>query len=515
MRKRNIDPWEAALIKAMLTTGTFTRDQIIARFTRPERTVNPARINEIANGEIYDDVAPAIPAQGHAYLRTYHSPNEARQGFFEENPLHPVNLSMLFSLKEGPADILNIDETDRVECKESLNFGNRADYARIFASFANRRGGFLLFGVRDQDKQIKGIQTGRLQGYDSAKLSQYLSEHFTPSPVWEKAEWQIAANTIGVIYVYPALQKPIICTKNDGHALREADIYYRYPGETRRIRYGELVQLLGEQARKTERQWADVLSRVERAGVENVAILDTVTGEVAGPSGRFLIDEKLLPKLRFVAEGHFSETEGEPTLKLIGELEPRSMRMLPEGRTVVKKVHLTDFDLMKDFVRLNRVKDPAMYLRYLAHSAKIWLPVYFYARQARLDDAAVLDVIRGENNTRQKHITELAKRIKNRTQPSGAPKALSFAQEREAFRTKASETPSDEDTCKKFLKAVRTLEAGEVESDYLLPMLRMCFDKFGKGKLATEIQYALAHVDVVWHVQVTGNVSTPNVFSAA
>jgi hypothetical protein len=349
----------------------------------------------------------------------------------------------------------------------------------------------------------------------SRASNQYLSEHFTPTPVWEKAEWQIAAKTVGVIYVYSAVQKPVICTKNDGQTLKEADIYYRYPGETRRIRYGELVQLLGEQARKTERQWADVLSRVERAGVENVAILDTVTGEVAGATGRFLIDENLLPKLKFVAKGHFSETEGEPTLKLIGELEPLSVRMLPEGRTVVKKVHLTDFDLIEDFVNLNQVDDPAMYIRHLAHSAKIWLPVYFYARQVEFDDAAVLEVIRGENNTRQKHITELAKRIKNRTQPSGAPKPLSFAQEREAFRTRMSETPENEDTCKSFLRAVRTLEAGEMESEYLLPILRTCFHKFGKGKLATEIQYALAHVDVVWHVQITDKASGPNVPSAA
>ena len=38
--------------------------------------------------------------------------------------------------------------------------------------------GFLLFGVRDVDKQIKA--DGRLLGYDAAKLNQYLSEHFVP-----------------------------------------------------------------------------------------------------------------------------------------------------------------------------------------------------------------------------------------------------------------------------------------------------------------------------------------------
>ena len=36
------------------------------------------------------------------------------------------------------------------------------------------RGGFMLFGARDWDKQIKGITDGRLPGYDYAKLNQCL-----------------------------------------------------------------------------------------------------------------------------------------------------------------------------------------------------------------------------------------------------------------------------------------------------------------------------------------------------
>lgn len=89
---RRIEPWEAALIKAMLAAGTFNRDQIIAYFSRPERPVNPARINEIAKGVIHADVQPANAAQISALLRTFRSPKDAQRSFFDENPLHPVNL---------------------------------------------------------------------------------------------------------------------------------------------------------------------------------------------------------------------------------------------------------------------------------------------------------------------------------------------------------------------------------------------------------------------------------------
>lgn len=320
---------------------------------------------------------------------------------------------------------MSIDESARVECKESLNFGNRAEYARTIAGLANARGGFLLFGVRDADKAVTGIPTGKLAGYDSAQLTQYLSECFTPAPIWEKTEFEIAGRSIGIIYVRESTLKPIICTRNDKSTLREADIYYRYPGQTRRIRYAELVELLRERSQGTGREWADTITRVERQGVENVAILNTVTGEVSGKSGKFLISEELLPKLKFITEGNFSEIEGEPTLKLIGDLEPVSISILDSKITVITKIQITDFDLIDDFVNLRIVGDPIMYIRHLAYSAKIWLPVFYYIRQAGISDDDAAKILETEKGTNSKHIEPLGHRIRERIQPAGAPKKRS------------------------------------------------------------------------------------------
>ncbi len=133
----NIEPWEAALIKAMREGGRLNRDQTISYFTRPDRTVNPARVSEIESGDLHSDVAPANAAQLEAYLRTYKTPIEARQRFFEENPLHSVNLESLFRLKAGTMNILQIGETDRIECKEGINFGHKAALGRVIASLNN------------------------------------------------------------------------------------------------------------------------------------------------------------------------------------------------------------------------------------------------------------------------------------------------------------------------------------------------------------------------------------------
>lgn len=500
---RNIEDWEAALIKAMLADSNYTGDQIIAYFSRPDRTVSPFRIAEIRKGELHKEVAAANAAQVAAFVRTYRSPGEARHRFFEENPLHPVNLTSLFRVKEGTKDILEIGETDRFECKESINFGSLNEYARVIASLANARGGFLVFGVRDADKAITGINAGKLTNYDPAKLNQYLSEHFSPVPIWEKTETGIAGKVIGLIYVRASSHKPIICTKDAGSVLSESEIYYRYPGETRRIKYAELVQILSERSRQTERQWADVLTRVERAGVENVAILDTATGEVSGPTGRFLIDEKLIPKLKFVAEGHFSETEGAPTLKLIGDVQPLSASEVHPTKIVVKKFHLTDADLMEDFFNQSDVADPTMYIRHLAHSSKLWLPVFYYIRHANLSEKAAIALLQSEKSAKQKHVQDIISRIKKQRSPTGAPKKKSVEAQRTLLLSKTAVFPADEDACNALLKAVRTLEEDEVDAGYVLPLLKHCYESFDNVSLKTQIQYALAHVDVIWHAQLS------------
>ncbi|EME67981.1 putative transcriptional regulator [Paramagnetospirillum caucaseum] len=502
---RNIEAWEAALIKAMLAAGGMTKDQIVSYFTRPDRTVNPFRLAEIEKGESHSDVEAATPGQVAVYLRTFRSPGEARQRFFEENPLHPVNLRTLFRLKDGTTDILHIEETDRVECKESLHFKQLADYARVIVSFANARGGFLLFGVRDGDKAITGIHSGKLTGYDPAKLNQHLSAHFSPVPVCEKTEMVISGKTVGIIYVRPAAHKPIICIRDERDVLREADIYYRYPGETRRIKYAELVGILDERSRGTEHQWADVLRRVEAAGVENVAILDTITGEVSGHSGKFLIDEKLIPKLKFVAEGHFSEREGAPALRLVGDLETISVTGVHDAKVIVRKERLTDGDLLREFVDQATVENPRLYAGHLAHSAKLWLPIYFFMRQARIDEAGAIKLLSEGPNSKRSHLGAVIRRVRDRSRPSMSRQITAAAAEPE--RSKLIDMtlglPETTEQCERLIKAAMTLQPGEIHPDHLLPLLGHCLDRFHEG-FGTPLTYAIAYIDIVWHEQLVG-----------
>jgi len=63
--------------------------------------------------------------------------------------------------------------------------------------------------------------------------------------------------------------------------------------------------------------------KIDKAGPQNAAILDTETGLIGKNENSILmLDEELIKKIKFIREGSFTEKEGSPTLKLIGDVIP-------------------------------------------------------------------------------------------------------------------------------------------------------------------------------------------------
>lgn len=63
--------------------------------------------------------------------------------------------------------------------------------------------------------------------------------------------------------------------------------------------------------------------------------MDIVGGTIEGQGNTLLIDHELIPKLKFIKEGQFSD-KGEPTLKLVGEVRPITMSVQKPGRSSVR-----------------------------------------------------------------------------------------------------------------------------------------------------------------------------------
>ena len=115
---------------------------------------------------------------------------------------------------EGPPILTDIEESDEVEWKLSYNWNSRAEYGRVMASFANNRGGYILFGIHPQTREVVGIRHGMLERRDPADYSEFLNQNLVPAMRWERREFEFAGKNIGIIYTWSSSAKPIICAQN-------------------------------------------------------------------------------------------------------------------------------------------------------------------------------------------------------------------------------------------------------------------------------------------------------------
>lgn len=62
-------------------------------------------------------------------------------------------------------------ESQTLEFKESFNFAGLSEYFRDFAAFANNKGGWLIFGVKDRPKrELIGLNDKSSEQFDKLIL---------------------------------------------------------------------------------------------------------------------------------------------------------------------------------------------------------------------------------------------------------------------------------------------------------------------------------------------------------
>ena len=231
-----------------------------------------------------------------------------------------------FLRKRG--DYLFHREGQELEFKEQFNLAGLADYFRDFAAFANNRGGYLIFGVKDSPRIPEGLSPsslGQFNKIDPQKISGYLLEIFSSDIRWEQATVQLYGQHFGVFRIHPAHTKPVIAKKDEGkdQAIKNGEIYYRYGGRTQKIQFAELENIINRRIEQNNNQWLDLMKKIGRTGPSNAAILDTERALIEKNDTRVLVlDENLANKLKFIREGEFVEKDGAVALKLVGDVVP-------------------------------------------------------------------------------------------------------------------------------------------------------------------------------------------------
>jgi len=271
------------------------------------------------------------------------------------NPFSAEMLARLFEADAIRPDLLRRRESTWLELKENFSMAPdaRVEYGRTMAAFANRDGGYLLFGIMNSPHLLQGMTNNRFDQFDPRTLSIFLADHFSPNIDWQHFPHLIDGRRFGIIYVATAKRKPIVCTRNNDK-LRDGDIYYRYQGETRLIASAEIHGLISGIVDAERKSWRDLLSKTAHTVPSATYLLDTTSGRAEGNTGSFVLSEQLLDRINFIREGRFTE-DGEPTLRVIGDVEVVRTETVPVPQPVPTDPATTHPLLQKDLIaEINR-----------------------------------------------------------------------------------------------------------------------------------------------------------------
>ncbi len=383
-------------------------------------------------------------------------------------------------------------ENSRLEYKETFNWRNgRAKYAKTMAGFANNNGGFIVFGVKNSPHDLIGIDTTRFDELDPAEVTGYLNSRFSPEIEWESFRIEVAEVQLGIFAVTAAGLKPIVCSRNDGKELREAEIFYRYRGRSERMRYSELQRVLEERQEQERNAWFEHLSRVARIGVENVGVLNLIDGEISGPGGRLLVTEELLERVQFIREGRFTERHdaGSPALRLVGEVQAIPPGALGPVTTIAQPLVIGQKELLRGFLRQEHLQSPKEYLKQACRESSRYMPVYYFARAAGLKLEAIRALVVQESARGNK----LLNRIESETIVPIGPLDSGTLASKERGRILEKLRSGDIEGVRsanriRLFEAVTHLEASGIKTkllSFLADLIESSFDNFSSAERTT------------------------------
>jgi len=238
---------------------------------------------------------------------------------------------------------------------------------------ANNKGGFTFFGVANSNFRVQGASE-LFSKTDIVQIVEKVKSHLSPTPtIAAKGEIDFDGLSVGFLYVKKYSNPPVIVYR-DGDGLNEGEILFRYPGQSARIKFGDLRALLDERDRMMQLALATTVGRIADSGTSNALILDTNKNVLEGKGHPILIDQKLAESLKFIKEGEFDEKLGAPTLKLIGEVSPIAVK--GASSSIVSHAAIFQEDILEKFLTQAKVDQPIQYIYAGLAQSRLWLPIF-------------------------------------------------------------------------------------------------------------------------------------------
>ena len=419
MPKRTITDEEIGLIKAMLARGMANK-AIQFYFNRQDRAVNSGRISGIKHNGYGPEVPKASDEALSAFIANFTSPElSAPRIIVQTAPAAPLDamdekvLRSFFTKDAGGAWHCTAGETDEFECKEGFSLRNFGKPLRTIAGFANNRGGYLFFGVKDKPLgfAVCGLADDRFTNTDQNKFSQTIRSVLEPTPRFRVASLKLDAMTVGVIHVEPHSAKPVIASKTEGD-VAEGAIYFRYPGETKAICYADLRAILDERDQRSREAILPMVQRLLELGPKDAMVANLADGQLEGGQRSILIDPKSLEQIKFIREGEFDEVDGAPTLRIIGDAQTVPAEMMSPVRTVREEV--TVDAILRNFLNRVPVEQPLSYFSQASHEQGWILPIFYYLHLAGQSRNGAINSLKSNKHAKPKTRTEFNKLLQGK-----------------------------------------------------------------------------------------------------
>lgn len=422
-------------------------------------------------------------------------------------PLSDIALARIFKKSTRNPNLIGTNEGITIEYKESFGWKSLSDYLKAMASFANREGGYIIFGVKDKPHELLGLQGQALERFtsiDNQEWTTNLKDYFAPEIVWEKTIFVFEEKKYGIIYTYSAKEKPVIC-KKDADELRKAAIYYRYNSQNSEIDYPELHSIIEYEKQKINEQWMKTIRQIGDTGIAKTAILDLKNGKMTGVNTTLYIDENLLNDIEFVQEGSFVETGGNPALKVVGQVQT----VVGAQRVVVEQEcnkAINADEIIKGFITQENVNNPLEFIKQICYQSTGNMPVYYYLSLAnKSNDEGISFINEVPINSASKDL--LKRRINNREVKFGRlPNNTSVTTNaKKAYIQAIIEhnliVPSVETDLKYCLIAIRAMETTQISEhkDYILNILYEIYSTYFNSRpfssIKSDFRYTLCWVD--------------------
>ena len=407
-------------------------------------------------------------------------------------------LNYLFEQNEN--NHLKRRETYTLEFKEKFNWADkrsRIKYLKSFSAFANNKGGYLLFGVRNQPHEIRGIQN--FDDTDSEEISTSISNYFSSEIHFERHLHEIDGVNIGLVYIHESQNKPIICIKDYDDILFKSYIYYRYRAKSSQISPGDLVNLVNSIKEKESEKWQNLFQNIAKIGVDKVGILNPESGVLESKGNQFLIDDKLIDQLNIIDEYKSVEKDGAPAYRIVGDIQS-------SANVISRSKFLRDEDIIIGFLENKTVGQPNEYIKAISYLSSGYFPVYHYIKLSELSLDQSIGLLQDQNkSSRAKKL--LLERLEDDS---------TLATKKDGFNLTAKSSAGDKrrqfhdailnnrtieleskDDVKRFLEAVLNLETDSYESNLVKDTLLNIFQKYYTTDLSLMIRYAITYLDML------------------